>query len=114
MEKLDQAAVFFIGATGYIGGSVLVAFLQKHPEFQYIALIRNAKDNKALEALGVRVLQGSTSDLDLIEKASSDVDMVVNCSDADDVPLADAIIKGLMTRAGRKDGSRKPIYLHTR
>lgn len=113
-EQLDQAALLIIGATGYIGGSVLVAIREKYPKFQYTAVIRNPKDNQAIEALGARILQGSNADLDLIEKASSEVDIVVNCSDADDVPLADAIIKGLMTRAGKKDGSRKPIYLHTR
>lgn len=110
---LDQAAVLFIGATGYIGGSVLADFVQRYPEFIYTALIRNPKDTKAIASLNVRVVQGSHSDTELIERVASEHDIVVNGADADDVPLADAIIKGLFTRANSKDGSRKPIYIHT-
>jgi len=113
VKSLDQASVFVIGATGYIGGSVLAAYVSNHPEFVYTALVRNPKDNKAIESLGVRVLQGSNSDLDLVGKAVSENDIVLNCADADDLPLADAIIKGLFTRAARKDGVRKPVYIHT-
>ncbi|KAG8859277.1 hypothetical protein FRB96_004492 [Tulasnella sp. 330] len=112
-NALDQAAVFIIGATGYVGGSVLVGLLQKYPEFVYTAMVRNPKDNKAIEALNIRVLQGSNNDLELVEKASSEHDIVFNFADSDDVLLANAIIKGLMFRASRKDGSRKPIYIHT-
>lgn len=114
LNALDQAAVLFIGATGYIGGSVLVAFTNKHPEFLYTAIVRNPKDNKAVESLNVRVVQGSNADLELVEKVTSEHDVVVNCADADDLPLADAVIKGLLARAARKDGARKPIYIHTR
>ncbi|KAG9014714.1 hypothetical protein FRB94_010561 [Tulasnella sp. JGI-2019a] len=110
---IDQPAVFIIGATGYIGGSVLVAVLQKHPEFVYTAIVRNTKDNKAIESLNVRVLQGSNKDLELVEKASSEHDIVFNFADADDLPLAEAVIKGLFKRASRKDGTRRPIYIHT-
>jgi len=51
--------------------------------------------------------------VELVEKVASEHDIVVNCADADDLPLADAIIKGLLIRAARKDGTRKPIYIHT-
>ncbi|KAG8887155.1 hypothetical protein FRB98_000411, partial [Tulasnella sp. 332] len=88
-----QTTVFMLGATGYIGGSVLDQLVKKHPEFIYTALVRNPKDNKAIEALNVKVAQGSHSDLDLIEKVASESDIVFNCGDADDLPLTEAILK---------------------
>ncbi|KAG8849554.1 hypothetical protein FRB96_000704 [Tulasnella sp. 330] len=112
---MAQTTVFMLGATGYIGGSVLDQLVKKHPEFIYTALVRNPKDNKAIEALNVKVAQGSHSDLDLIEKVASESDIVFNCGDADDLPLTEAILKGLRTRStgGDRTDKRKPILIHT-
>ncbi|KAG8882967.1 hypothetical protein FRB97_007454 [Tulasnella sp. 331] len=111
----EPTKVLFIGATGYIGGSILVAFSQKHPEFCYAALVRNPGDNTAIEKLDVRIIQGSTSDIRLIESEVSEHDIIVNCANADDLSLAKAIVDGLSRRvAGSgKKGTRKPMYIHT-
>ncbi|KAG9005687.1 hypothetical protein FRB93_009613 [Tulasnella sp. JGI-2019a] len=112
---MESPKVFFIGATGYIGGSILVAFVRGHPELTYSALVRNPKDIQAIANLNVRAIQGSTSDIPLIEKETSEHDIVVNCANADDLRLAEAVINGLTTRSSNpmKKGSRKPIYIHT-
>ncbi|KAG8849552.1 hypothetical protein FRB96_000702 [Tulasnella sp. 330] len=112
---MTDATVLILGATGYIGGSILVQLVKKHPEFVYTALVRNPKDNEAIEALNVKVAQGSHSKLDLVEKLASESDIVLNCGDADDVPLTEAILKGLRTRStgGDRTDKRKPILIHT-
>lgn len=110
---MSRNTAFILGATGYIGGDALVALVQKHPEFHYTALVRNPRDNKAVEALGVTVLQGSHSDLDIIEKAAIENDVVFNFADADDPPLTDTILRGLETRA-KQGSAAKPILIHTR
>ncbi|KAG9019811.1 hypothetical protein FRB90_005959 [Tulasnella sp. 427] len=112
-SELQSLAVFVLGATGYIGGSVLVGIQQRYPEFNYTALVRSSKNNSAIEAIGVKVIQGSHSDLELIEKVAAQHDIVVNCADADDLPLTIAILKGMMERSKRGSSSQKPLLIHT-
>lgn len=111
---MSYSSAFVLGATGYLGGSVLVALVKQYPQIRYTALVRNPKDNEAIEALGVTVLQGSHADLDIIEKASSEHDIVFNFADADGPALTDASLRGQEARARRNDGSPKPILIHTR
>lgn len=109
-----QFSLFFLGVTGYIGGSVLVELKNRYPNAQFTALVRNPKDIVAVQALGVQVVQGSHSDLELVQKLSSENDVVVNCGDSDDLPLTKVILAGLESRAQAKpDASRKPILIHT-
>ncbi|KAG8949657.1 hypothetical protein FRC04_008403 [Tulasnella sp. 424] len=108
----QQFSLFFLGVTGYIGGSVLVELKKRYPNAQFTALVRNPKDAAAVQALGVKVVQGSHSDLDLVQQFASDNDVVINCGDSDDFPLNKAILAGLEKRAQTKP-SRKPILIHT-
>jgi len=95
------------------GGSVLAQIIKAHPDFTYTALIRNPKDKEAVEKIGATVVIGSNDDYALVEKLSSEHDVVINSADADGLPLTKAVIAGLEKRAGSKSGSR-PILLHTR
>jgi nucleoside-diphosphate-sugar epimerase len=104
--------VFVLGATGYIGGAILTAFLHAFPQFSYKALVRNPSSFPAIEALGVRVIKGSHSDLAIIRDEASTSDIVVNCADADDLPLTEAILEGLKKKKERSGGGL-PILLHT-
>jgi len=113
LNTSEKPTVLIIGATGYIGGSILVALVARHPELTYTAIVRNLKDVKPIESLNVRVVPGSTTDVELVERVASEHDVVFNCADCDDLALTDAIIKGLSTRASKKDTARKPIYIHT-
>jgi nucleoside-diphosphate-sugar epimerase len=105
-------SVLVFGVTGYIGGAVLVGLLKAHPpsaHHKYTALVRSASSVPIIEALGVTVIQGSHSDLELIIDAASNADIVVNCADADNLELAKAILSGLEKR----QSARPPILLHT-
>ncbi|KAG8992744.1 hypothetical protein FRB94_011370 [Tulasnella sp. JGI-2019a] len=89
-----QNTAFILGVTGYVGGSVLVDLTKKYPDFVFSALVRNPKDNNSIEALGVKIIQGSHTDLELIERSASESDIVFNIADSDDLPLTEAILKG--------------------
>lgn len=67
LSRMSQTTVFVLGATGYIGGAVLVDLKRRHPDFVYTALVRNTKDNAAIEALDVKVVNGSHADLEKIK-----------------------------------------------
>ncbi|KIJ63834.1 hypothetical protein HYDPIDRAFT_40854 [Hydnomerulius pinastri MD-312] len=108
-----KTQVFFTGATGYIGGAVLLRLLD-HPTFassEITALLRKAEKVPAFESIGVKTVLGSNSDLDLLEKQASQSDIVFACADADDVPACEAILRGLKKR--HQATGTVPILIHT-
>ncbi|KAG8930777.1 hypothetical protein FRC01_002281 [Tulasnella sp. 417] len=106
-------SVFILGATGYVGGSILVRFQREYPDFTWTALVRNPKDVSAIQALGVKVVQGTQLDLDLIEHTAAEHDAVLNIANSDDLPLTQAVLRGLESRARSGDVAGKPILVHT-
>ncbi|KIO27839.1 hypothetical protein M407DRAFT_22891 [Tulasnella calospora MUT 4182] len=106
-------SVFILGATGYVGGSVLVRFQREYPDFTWTALVRNPKDVSTIQALGVNVVQGTQLDLDLIESTAAKHDAVLNIANSDDLPLTQAVLRGLESRARSGNVIGKPILLHT-
>jgi len=90
---MSSTKFFVTGATGYIGGTVLDRFLS-HPSassWSFSALVRSEEKGKKLKEAGITPILGSLSDLDIIEKAASEADVVIaivsfivlsNCRDA--------------------------------
>ncbi|TDL19371.1 NAD-binding protein [Rickenella mellea] len=103
--------IFLLGATGTIGGSILVDLKKTHPEANIMALVRSAAHNDAVRAAGAEPVQGTFSDLDIIEEQASKADIVLNAAQPDDLQLANAILKGLKKR--KKSGQGVPSYIHT-
>ncbi|KAF8706168.1 NAD-P-binding protein, partial [Rhizoctonia solani] len=93
--------VFILGATGYIGGAIVTELLRASAGFTITALVRKDADIEVLDRLGVKTIKGSFSDLDKIEQASRDADIVYNAADADDMKLTLAAIKGLKSKKDR-------------
>ncbi|QRW07223.1 NAD(P)H-binding family protein [Ceratobasidium sp. AG-Ba] len=102
--------IFFLGATGYVGGPLLTSLLNTYPSATVTALVRKPEAGQAIKALSpnrIAIVQGSHSDLELIEDESTKSDLVINAADSDDLPLTKAIISGL----GKRE--KKGILLHT-
>jgi len=104
--------VFYLGATGYIGGSVLVDLLKTYPDLKVTALVRNPAHVDAVRRLGVEVVQGSFGDVDLVTKHARAADITVNSADADDVALSNAILAGHKARVV-EDKKSPAVFLHT-
>ena len=68
--------VFFLGATGYIGGSILQHLLT--PDYSITALVRNVEKAKKLDAFGVKTIIGNLDDWDKIQQASADAEIVIH------------------------------------
>jgi len=104
-----------LGVTGYIGGAVLTQFLLQHPDasesFNITALVRSPEKAEKLKALGIEAVVGSLSDHDVLEKLASASDVVFAMADADDLPAAKAILKGLKSRY--EATGKAPILIHT-
>ncbi|KAJ0287566.1 hypothetical protein Brms1b_002463 [Colletotrichum noveboracense] len=92
--------IFLTGVTGYIGGDAFHALYKQHPNYEYALLVRSeeraAPVKKAYPNANVRIVVGTLTDSDVIEKEAAAADIVVHTADsADDVPSAQAIAKGL-------------------
>jgi len=109
---MSSKTLFLLGATGYIGGSLLKGIINVHPHFLITALVRKEKDIQPIKALGVsNVILGSHEDLEKIQQLVARSDIVVNAADADDLPLTKAILEGFKSRS--KTSSDNPILIHT-
>ncbi|KAF9388798.1 hypothetical protein CPC16_006240 [Podila verticillata] len=108
--------VFATGITGYLGGTFFDLWLNKTDtlnDFSIRALVRSAvKAEQDIRPLGVEPVIGSLDDTDLLTREASDADVVLDFADADHLPAAKAILKGLCERR-KKGGRSRPILIHT-
>ncbi|KAF2120563.1 hypothetical protein BDV96DRAFT_538759 [Lophiotrema nucula] len=105
--------VFITGTTGYIGGEILNVLYNKHPDYQYTALVRTkSKGEQVTKAFPeVKIVLGDLDDSEILEKEAASANIVIHCADASDHEgAAKAIAKGLASGHSKE----KPGYwLHT-
>ncbi|KAA8647651.1 hypothetical protein EYZ11_004796 [Aspergillus tanneri] len=88
--------VFLTGGTGYIGGDVLYAVSQAHPDWQLSVLARSPEKAAQVSSKypNVRIVIGDLSSSYLIQEETKNADIVFHCADCDHVAAAEAIAKG--------------------
>ncbi|KAH6866268.1 hypothetical protein B0T10DRAFT_524624 [Thelonectria olida] len=101
-----MAQVFFIGATGHIGGAAVNALLTQHPDVRITALVRDQGKGERLKQAfpSVRAVVGDLTDVGLIESESNVAGIVINTSPdyLDGSPAAiKAVLGGLASRPER-------------
>jgi len=106
-------SILFIGATGYIGGTVLARLIQspKRSEYEITVLLRSANKVEGFEKLGFKTAVGSLDDVAKLEKLASEFDVVFQTADADHLEGTKAILRGFKT-SFQKTGVA-PILIHT-
>ncbi|RLL95297.1 hypothetical protein CFD26_103992 [Aspergillus turcosus] len=107
-------SVLIVGATGYIGGSILSELLQspEAAELSISALIRRPEQAAKLQSLGVKPLQfKGLDDLDACRDAASQHDVVINAASASHDRSAKALIQGLSQR--QKATGKETYMMHT-
>ncbi|KLO11811.1 NAD-binding protein [Schizopora paradoxa] len=111
---MSSPSVFFLGATGYIGGSVLVDLKNAFPDINVTATTRSDSNAAALTSAGATpvVLDPKAADYrEKITEFASKADIVVNAADCDDLPLTEALLKGLKRR--KEESGKIPTLIHT-
>ena len=111
-------SVFFLGATGYIGGSVLQAIISSSkPPSTITALVRDEKKADLLKSIStpngvsIKPLVGDLKNTDLLRDTVKEHDIVVNCANADDEDAIKAIIEGMKLR--RDKTGHRPLLIQT-
>lgn len=104
--------IFVTGVTGYIGGDAFHVVYTKYPDYEYTVLGRSEEKLKAVTAKypNVKTVLGTLEDAEILTKAASEADIVLQCANSDNVVATNAIIDGLSKRAAEG----KPAFLiHT-
>lgn len=104
--------IFFTGATGYIGGSVLDALLQRSDASKYYitVLTRKAEKAKEFERLGLNAVQGDLDSTNLIEQECAKADIVWSCANADHEASVKAMLKGM--KKHKEETGTTSIFIH--
>ena len=96
--------LLIIGASGYIGGAVLAKFLEPSQagKWDITALVRKEEYIPKLKELGVKTLIGTLDSTEVLIKAASEVDAVLNLADSDHLSGVKAVIEGLNKSQGKR------------
>ncbi|KXH40734.1 hypothetical protein CNYM01_05609 [Colletotrichum nymphaeae SA-01] len=94
---MRQPKVFLTGVSGYVGGHLFVRLVQKHPEWNYSVLVRTEK--QAVDILAkypdIEVVIGDLDNKDILVKAASTADIVLQLASADHLSGAVSLVEGL-------------------
>ncbi|KAJ4475534.1 hypothetical protein J3R30DRAFT_3500423 [Lentinula aciculospora] len=116
LQSRDTRTIFLLGATGYVGGQVLLSLAQDFPTFPVRALTRNVSPSKVTQLQSLHskleVVEGSLSDLGIIEAEAKKADIVIDVAVAGDTDSVNAIIRGLQQRSRAYAPTLPPIYIH--
>ncbi|KAF2798630.1 hypothetical protein K505DRAFT_197291, partial [Melanomma pulvis-pyrius CBS 109.77] len=70
---------FRTGATGYIGGDVLYALYNKHPDYEYTALVRTDQKAEPVKKAfpNVKIVIGDLDNEEVLKEEASKADVVI-------------------------------------
>ncbi|KAL7417185.1 hypothetical protein BDY24DRAFT_432899 [Mrakia frigida] len=113
----SSPSIFILGATGYIGGTVLSDVLKAYPESKVTVQYRQDAHKEVLEKFSKQIepVKASLSDASLLTTLAAQADVVINCADCDDLVSTSALIQGLEQAAEGRIANKqsKAVYLHT-
>ncbi|KAF9069206.1 NAD-P-binding protein [Rhodocollybia butyracea] len=107
--------ILLTGVTGYVGGSVLTRFAER-PDFDSLdirCIVRSPEKAERINAIfpNVTSIVGSHSDIPLMAKAASEVDIVIAMADCDDEDAVTGTLQGLKKRF--EETGKQPIFINT-
>ncbi|CAL1702855.1 unnamed protein product [Somion occarium] len=104
--------ILVLGATGYIGGSVLARLLahSDRDEFDITALVRSPRNAARLDSFGITTVIGTLEEAGKLEVLASQAHVVFSMADAKNLRAIQAILRGLRKR--REDTGDLPLLIH--
>ncbi|KAK3627753.1 hypothetical protein LTR56_000253 [Elasticomyces elasticus] len=105
--------IFITGVTGYIAGDTFSVLQDKHPEYEYTALVRTDEKADIIKKAypSTRTVIGDLDDSELLKKEASKADIVLHAADASDHEgAAKAIAAGIVEGHSKEHPG---FWLHT-
>ncbi|KAH7394273.1 hypothetical protein DE146DRAFT_765969 [Phaeosphaeria sp. MPI-PUGE-AT-0046c] len=89
--------ILITGTTGYVGGTVIGALLEKHPEYQVVSLVRTDEQASIIKSgfPSVETVIGGLNISSVFEAEASNVNVVLNLASADHITGAVSLMKGV-------------------
>ncbi|THU95691.1 NAD(P)-binding protein [Dendrothele bispora CBS 962.96] len=108
------SSIFFLGATGYLGGQFLKYLGKEHPKIPVYALLRSPGKIEQLRMLhpDVKPVAGSLDDFDIVKNEAAKHPIVVNTASSDHSKSIEATLAGLKEYSIGNPGN-PPLYIHT-
>ncbi|KAL5501921.1 hypothetical protein ACEPAH_9182 [Sanghuangporus vaninii] len=98
-----NSQILLLGATGYLGGSVLVSLKKFDPQAQFKTIVKSESQADLVRAAGAEPIVGSYENHKLVTDLSAEADVVINVAEVDDGDLVNALLEGQkQRRAGGK------------
>ncbi|KAJ3532955.1 hypothetical protein NM688_g7347 [Phlebia brevispora] len=106
----SKIPIFFLGATGFLGGSILTRLLARPDASSYdiTALVRDPVKAKKLESFGIKTVIGSLTE---ISQLAEQAHVVFSCADCDNLDHVQHVLAGLKKR--HEATGDIPIVIHT-
>jgi nucleoside-diphosphate-sugar epimerase len=100
--------VFLLGP-GYIGSEILGLIVQEGT-YEITTMVRRTAAASEFEKQGIKVIQGTLDDKDIIIEQVSRSDIVIHTATADDLASVESVVQGVENRA---KAGQSTIYIHT-
>ncbi|CCD45558.1 putative nad dependent epimerase dehydratase family protein [Botrytis cinerea BcDW1] len=113
---MSSYKILLIGATGYVGGSILTQTLLSIPnvlaKHSVSVLIRGEEKVPVFEKMGVKpILFNSLEETEFLRKIASGHDIIIYSASGYDTAAAKALVAGLGDR--KKQSGKEVHYIHT-
>ncbi|KAK6614274.1 hypothetical protein H4I96_00595 [Botrytis cinerea] len=113
---MSSYKILLIGATGYVGGSILTQTLLSIPnvlaKHSISVLIRGEEKVPVFEKMGVKpILFNSLEETEFLRKIASGHDIIIYSASGYDTAAAKALVAGLGDR--KKQSGKEVHYIHT-
>lgn len=87
---MSSKTLFFLGATGYLSGEILLLLGRHYPEYAIKALVRNPTQERVEKLQGLHpnlsVVEGDLNDAQVIVEQAFKADIVINSASSDHWP----------------------------
>jgi nucleoside-diphosphate-sugar epimerase len=105
---MENAKKVFLIGPGFIGAEVLDLLVREG--YEVTTLVRRETYAAEISKWGANTVLGSLDDKSLIEKHSSESDIVIHTATADHLPSVEAVLDGVQKRASNGEST---IFIHT-
>lgn len=130
---MSEPTIFFLGATGFLSGEILLLLARDYPSYHVNALLRNPTPERISKLKGLHpnlsIVEGDLNDAQVIIDQAATADIVVNSASSDHWPSVKGMSRSVNTVMSRVkcfhlatlDGLEKnsadrpgnpPLYIH--